>query len=130
MSIPHSPLLAGAEASSASARSPNFRVAAETRGFLSFETEAWSDFVCPARAATKAPAGNTPNAKIIAIANPTRTVHLWQITFRESIVETAKSLRLAACVERRGEEEVGKLRGLRPETSELEPHHPNFIEVT
>src|ERR1700730_3601588 len=98
ISSPHSPLFAGAEASSASARSANFRVAAETRGFLSFETEAWSDFVCPARAATKTPAGNTQNAKIIAIGNPTRTVQPSQITFRTCIVETANALRLAACV--------------------------------
>jgi hypothetical protein len=56
----------------------------------------------------------------MVIANPTRTIHLcWQIMFRESIVETAKTLRVAPCAERRAEELGWKVRGLRPETSEL-----------
>src|SRR5258706_18796 len=100
ISSPHSPLFAGADANSASARSPNFRVAAETRGFLPFAATTTADFDRPACEATKTPADNTPQAKSTATANPTRTVHLgWQIMFRESIVETSKRLRSAPGVE-------------------------------
>src|SRR5258706_1856730 len=99
ISSPHSPLFAAADANSASARSPNFRVAAASRGFLPLENVATVYFDCAGCVATKTSAGSIPQAKITATANPTRTVHLWQIMFRESIVETAKRLRLASRVE-------------------------------
>src|SRR5437879_9442271 len=78
ISTPHSPLLAGSDASKASARSPNFRVATEKRGFLPFATAATADFDCAGCAPGRALAKHSPYEKSTAAANPTRTVHLWQ----------------------------------------------------
>src|SRR5258706_5029728 len=94
--MPHSHLLAGADDNRASPRTPKSRVAA---GFLFFDTVATADFDGAGRASTKVLPDNPPHVKIAATEDPTRTVHLWQIMFRESIVETAKRLRSAPCVE-------------------------------
>src|SRR3981081_2793115 len=129
ISSPHSPLLAGARVNSVSARSPNFRVAAEARGPLSFE-RVTGGFPCSGWAANETPTGTTPHAKITALANPTRTVHLcWQIMFGESIVETAKTLRLPPCVkvQRRMRLEAPRVR---PRNLGTKLHRPNFNEVT
>jgi hypothetical protein len=63
---------------------------------------------------------STAPANAIAHANPTLTLHLcWQNVFRESIVETGQTLRLAPCVEKAAAKQGWKVRWLRPETSEF-----------
>src|ERR1700688_482176 len=96
MRSPHSPLLAGAGAKRASARSENFFVEAEIRGFLALEIAAEGETAaevgldCLGIPPSDALADKPVYAKITAHANPTLTISpLWQNTFRESIVETA-----------------------------------------
>src|ERR1700756_619178 len=89
ISSPHSPLLAGAGESRASARSRNFLVAAGN--FLWTDGVVMVGFDCADCASTKG-RDKRWHTRITAIANPTRTLHLWQIKFRESIVETAETL--------------------------------------
>src|SRR5438270_10825056 len=71
---PHSPLSTGVAANSASTRSPNLRVAAETCGFLVLETVFGSDFDPPSSASAKSVPADISHASTIVSAIQTRHV--------------------------------------------------------